>query len=552
MAARGTGRWVMLMAGVSAVLMTVSGCTSKSTEDEQARTSNDATGVVVTGLANGRSADVEDTGTDPNPSADLAFLSNVYDVGPDGPLDAPAHITIPLNDPAPPETVVVAATREDATQTWNYLPATLSADGTTASFDTAHFSLFGILGFDPQDIADQFTQQFLDVATGGLTAVADKPTCEREDDARGDGYRITSSTTDTVYWCFGFDETGRRILKVTNNVAYPLQVLHPNMQTLANPNDYLALSSLSRYGSGAYAIIAPGVTATFNADLGPGGSEGIRTEMDGVGQSLYALQVGFESLAQILTRLGVQAAKNAEWVTNAAKKALAVKGCADTLDDGPGGWFAGCLGEAALRAAFGSVALLLAPLAAIGAVAQFFRSEWHAIQDTVTSRDKYRIDITRGAAAVTADDLLSAPVPAQCEHPAGKLVNGELPVDDPMTGGVWIFTEPDALAAGPVFADLTGDGRGDAAAVTGCTAGGVNWPQTLVFYSPGPTLIGSVQLPTNYNEMHANVQTITAQGRDLNITFTTYNGAGFDFRYFAGRIHWDGRAMQLLDIQQTG
>src|SRR4051794_9738960 len=36
-----------------------------------------------------------------------------------------------------------------------------------------------------------------------------------------------------------------------------------------------------------------------------------------------------------------------------------------------------------------------------------------------------------GASEVTVDDLLSAPVPPLCNHPAGTLVDGELPVSDP-------------------------------------------------------------------------------------------------------------------------
>ena len=142
-------------------------------------------------------------------------------------------------------------------------------------------------------------------------------------------------------------------------------------------------------------------------------------------------------------------------------------------------------------------------------------------------------------------------MPGQCQHPAGRLVNGELPVADPMTGNVWMYTDADGAAYAPVFADLTGDGSVDAAAVTGCTAGG-QLPQTLVFYSPGPTLIGSVELPNPNGEEHSDLQSMTVQGPDLGITFTTYDGAGFDFRYFAGRVHWNGTGMQLLDVQQTG
>jgi hypothetical protein len=39
----------------------------------------------------------------------------------------------------------------------------------------------------------------------------------------------------------------------------------------------------------------------------------------------------------------------------------------------------------------------------------------------------------------------------------------------------------------------------------------------MVFYSPGPVLIDSFELPTIYGEEHADLQTMTLQGHDLAI-----------------------------------
>lgn len=88
--------------------------------------------------------------------------------------------------------------------------------------------------------------------------------------------------------------------------------------------------------------------------------------------------------------------------------------------------------------------------------------------------------------------------------------------------------------------------------VATCSAGGVNWRQHVLFYAPGGTLIGDVDLSTVYSDEHADVQTMTVQGSDLAITWRTYTGAGFDFRYWAGRVHWDGATMRLVDTRQTG
>ncbi|MEU9779627.1 hypothetical protein AB0H92_01305 [Streptomyces phaeochromogenes] len=99
---------------------------------------------------------------------------------------------------------------------------------------------------------------------------------------------------------------------------------------------------------------------------------------------------------------------------------------------------------------------------------------------------------------VTARSLLSAPVPADCHHRAGKLVDGKLPGIPEIQGVMglsWVETDrprSDLLA----FGDLNRDGAGDAAATLFCNAGGVSWPEIIAFYEHGPTLIGSVSLST--------------------------------------------------------
>lgn len=105
-----------------------------------------------------------------------------------------------------------------------------------------------------------------------------------------------------------------------------------------------------------------------------------------------------------------------------------------------------------------------------------------AVADDINSR-----------AAVTANDLLSAPVPAVCTHKAGKLVNGVQPGIPANLGFMelaWLHRGAKAEAAFTAFGQLSADGTGDAATVLDCNAGGVPWPQVIAFYSPGPTLLG--------------------------------------------------------------
>jgi hypothetical protein len=397
MPAKHRARW---LAGVCAGLLTVGGCTAN--EPEQPSADSPARDVVVTGIPDDLTVEISDAGNAAPPSMDLAALSSVYSIGPSGALEQPAHITIALDEAVGSDTAVVAAVREDQSQPWEYLPATLNADGTRASFETPHFSFFSILGFNVASTFETFKTDFIDALSAGATSntVATPPTCDEEDAARTDGYHITSSSGDAIYWCFGIDDAGRRVLKVANNRRYPLQAQHPNMQTLANPRDYLALSSLSRFASGGYAIIAPGDTATFNADLGPGGIEGIRTEMDGFGQALYQLQVGVESLGSVLTRFGASEYRDMSARLRAFETLLQSRSCADALGEGPGAILAGCFSPAQLVTAFGGWSILLAPLVAFGPLVIFFRSEWNALFDQFNGRDQYRIDVVRDAPAV--------------------------------------------------------------------------------------------------------------------------------------------------------
>ncbi|WP_301120704.1 hypothetical protein [Mycolicibacterium fortuitum] len=97
--------------------------------------------------------------------------------------------------------------------------------------------------------------------------------------------------------------------------------------------------------------------------------------------------------------------------------------------------------------------------------------------------------------SVTLQDLLSAPVPALCQHDAGNLVNGQLPPQDSHPGSVRIAQrndEPDRSYK-VAFGNLTGTNT-DAAMVTDCSAGGVPWPETVQLYTAGPTLLGGVNL----------------------------------------------------------
>ncbi|MFI6099216.1 hypothetical protein ACIA8G_26995 [Lentzea sp. NPDC051213] len=372
------------------VLLALSGCAATPPPAAPA--------AVLEVVAPGVEVTTRDLGAATAPTPEVHFLSNLYELSPSGPLPSPATATIRLQNPVLEGDVVVVARRQTSAGEWEYLPATVAQDRASVSFTTDHFSEFGLLGFDLGKAIDAFKRDFIDGLTGGLTQTADKPTCDNEQRARGDGYSVTSDSKDTLFWCLGADNAGHRILKVTNNRRYPLLASHRGMDVIDNAIDYGQLSSLSRVIAGDKAVIAPGATVAFNADLSPGTSARITTEADAIGQSLYALQTGVTALLQILTRFGAGSGIKAVDTFN---KMLQSKSCLDALGKGSGAMISGCLDAKQIMDAFGYKGLLLAPVMVAGPIVAFFNSQWNAIVDQFNGNSIYRVEVVREKPALS-------------------------------------------------------------------------------------------------------------------------------------------------------
>jgi hypothetical protein len=154
-----------------------------------------------------------------------------------------------------------------------------------------------------------------------------------------------------------------------------------------------------------------------------------------------------------------------------------------------------------------------------------------------------------------------------CEHKDGRLVGGVLPGLDYTTGGPSPGYEYIDIGAGtntgsgvvdspglpPVLGDLTGGGSvGDAAAVVHCSAGGVSWPDTVLLYGPGPKLLGTANVDAIHPAEHANVESMSTEGRDVRVTWRTTDGCCFNKSAWTARLHWDGKTVQIIDARQTG
>lgn len=161
--------------------------------------------------------------------------------------------------------------------------------------------------------------------------------------------------------------------------------------------------------------------------------------------------------------------------------------------------------------------------------------------------------IMRGLPAVSIETLLQAEAPAMCRHPAGRLVNGSLPVADPLAngyagirlGGVE-FTRP----LPPATTDLNADGIQDTAVAFDCSAGGVTWPEIIAIYGPGPTLIGSIDLDRYVQTEHSDVMSFKIQGHRIAVQWISYEGAGFDEQAWHGYLKLSDGTVTVTDIKR--
>jgi pimeloyl-ACP methyl ester carboxylesterase len=162
---------------------------------------------------------------------------------------------------------------------------------------------------------------------------------------------------------------------------------------------------------------------------------------------------------------------------------------------------------------------------------------------------------------VTARELLSAPVPAACDHNAGKLVKGELPGIPPNQGEMRLAWLGDQRGTSKLVAsgDLNADGNGDAATVLYCNAGGVSWPELIAFYTHGPKLLGfkdlgDINLPGNQPGENAMVYALRYVDGAVEVTWATQqkgDAAAWSTLDYAARLRWDGRRIVVSDLSAT-
>lgn len=326
------------------------------------------------------------------PYEHLTGLSPTFEVDPSGPLPAPTVLTFPLDAPVPPDTAVVVLTAESAAGPWTAVDATLvEPDRSKVRVRTDHLSLFRVFGLDLGDVLSELKSGLFDGITGDVLAEASPPSCGDEDAAQDAGLSVSSSSKDTVLWCLGVDD-GATVLRVVNNRRYPLAIASNGLSVSEQDRVHLGLQSLSRFVSSQSAIIAPRETVGFSVDIPAGGSARLDTQLDGVGWSLYQLQVGVESALALLTRFGLESGSQAiEVVDRLADTAS----CADAMGATGGDVIARCMSVKNLTEALGWRGVIVGAAMVSGKIVAFFHSSFNALFDQLNGRDQYQLVVTR-------------------------------------------------------------------------------------------------------------------------------------------------------------
>lgn len=332
--------------------------------------------------------------------------SKSFDLRPSGTLPSAGTVTVPLMKAVDPtKTAIVVATAEGDGPI-SVLKGTVTSDRRHATFQTSHFSLFGIRGIDLGAAWKQFKQNFVDPLSGGFLAEAAKPSCADEAGARQDGYQISSTSGNAIYWCFG-RRGNDRLLTIVNNRRYSVMVTHPGLAADKLPHVGWDLTQLHRAFSGGKTILPPRESATFKVTAARGTVAGVTSEFDEFAENFYAFQTGVESLIDILTRFGKSELKEAQAIADLLDDGA----CVDAiLSGGPGKVLSSCFSAEEIYRVFGSVAaLLLLPLIIFGPLIEFFHSELNALFDVVNHRDRYTVGIRQSSASTPAPTTAPPP-----------------------------------------------------------------------------------------------------------------------------------------------
>jgi hypothetical protein len=345
-------------------------------------------------------ADLEVTdATGSAPGVNLSFASPIYSVTAASQPSGPTKVQLLLDNALPRTVPVFVVTRPAAGQPWTYLPAQLTSDQRHVAFNTTHLSDFAVVVMDLDGALQSFRDDLRNRLDFSINKKVKKPVCEAPDEARKDGYVVTTTKgRKTVFWCFGF-ENNKRVVRVVNRRVLPIQIDHPDAPAVppavASPKSWLPWAGV--LGTGA-TFLPPGRTVTYDADLEPTKRALISAVADSKAQSMHALQAFAAALVARNNGFGAPRRKTVDTVAALVAKPQ----CAKTLGLGSDKMLAGCFSRRKIMTMFGTPGLLLAKVTTAPSTTAYLRQQFKAIALDVQQNGDQNILVRRAKPNFTA------------------------------------------------------------------------------------------------------------------------------------------------------
>ncbi len=337
----------------------------------------------------------------PTTTAALApRASATYRITPSGPLARPAVVTIPLLRRVSTDGLTVVFTSESPQGPWTPLPTRILRGGTQAEVTVTHLSFFETVTISWQEALRDLKQFFNDF-TGGAYTDAQPPSCSGESAARQDGYSVAASSGDTMLWCFGANGNGQRVLETVNNRRYPLLV--PRTMPLVGGGTggdvfQLAARLLSFDG----VVVYPREEADFGATIPADRWVRLTADLGAEAQLLSSLHTGVSALFSIITRFG--ATDDPTKVMKVVDTMLTADACRASAGS-IAAMLANCLSPYQIAQGFGFPwSVVLAPVAAVSGVADYFHGALNGLADSFDGRTRYALTVTHAQPALPTID----------------------------------------------------------------------------------------------------------------------------------------------------
>jgi hypothetical protein len=249
-------------------------------------------------------------GTLPAPTGEaLSGAGPLVDIEVDAPLLAPISITFPVTDSTalqpvalPDGTTVeapapfVAHYRDGA---WEPIPGTSSPDRSTITITTDDLSPFWLVSIGRW--IGSFVRSMAESFTGGLYTDIPEPDCGGGTDESS--LWSLQPADGPVSWCGARRDTGERVVQVANRKRYGISVSAPTGATIESDSANDLAGQLAQWAAlPGQVALSPGSTATVTFPDGVSPLR-VRSEYDGLAQTLSTLTISAEILAAIAAKM---------------------------------------------------------------------------------------------------------------------------------------------------------------------------------------------------------------------------------------------------------